>query len=636
MGGGSDAGDDRESGDRSVSVVGVVNLEGVRKKVSFFAILSGIAVETDMNKRTKTGLEILQAAVVIGVLGNLLLRSTPWGINVTLFNLAFAAGMITLLWRNAPEFLTKQTIALFGSLIFFESMFAWRDAIELRAADTIAIVAILSLIFVPRMGVAAKVAGVFQYAISFFWSAANSFFSPFLLVFSDIDWGQTPRSGWMRHLIPVIRGVAIATPLLIIFGALFAAADAIYAGWVERVLNIAPETLVTHVLLTAVFAWLSAGYLRGVMMKETFPFGSDEVTPEVNEGPNRFAQAGASETGPRIPNNVSILEHINISDPPQAEPETKTEPKVETSTTSKPWNWANFDSSLLPNGLTLGTVEIGVLLGLLNLLFLSFVIVQVPYLFGGMELVQNTPDFKLAEYARRGFGELVVVAGLVLPILLVTHWLIRKDSRMAGKLFRVLAGIQIALLFVIMASAVQRLALLTGNLGYGMTTVRLYPLIFMSWLAIVFAWFGATVLRGARQHFAWGAIWAAFLILGATHGLNPDEFIVKTNIALMQQGRDFDAGYNASLSQDAVPELISNLNALSERDQCTVRMVLWGRMSSNQEENTDLRSWNWSRFVARSFLIENSSFHSEASNRMRCSDLLRDGLGDKATDHLLQ
>jgi hypothetical protein len=35
-----------------------------------------------------------------------------------------------------------------------------------------------------------------------------------------------------------------------------------------------------------------------------------------------------------------------------------------------------------------------------------------------MELVQNTPDFKLAEYARRGFGELVTVAALVLPILL--------------------------------------------------------------------------------------------------------------------------------------------------------------------------------------------------------------------------
>jgi len=32
--------------------------------------------------------------------------------------------------------------------------------------------------------------------------------------------------------------------------------------------------------------------------------------------------------------------------------------------------------------LTLGTVEVGLILGLMNLLFVSFVIVQVPYLFG--------------------------------------------------------------------------------------------------------------------------------------------------------------------------------------------------------------------------------------------------------------
>src|SRR5205085_10527751 len=134
-----------------------------------------------------------------------------------------------------------------------------------------------------------------------------------------------------------------------------------------------------------------------------------------------------------------------------------------------------------------------------------------------------TADFKLAEYARRGFGELVAVSALVLPTLLLGHWLIRKEEKFAQNLFRILACIQIGLLFVIMASAVQRLVLLTGNLGYGMTTDRLYPLILMTWLAIVFVWFGTTVLRGARKHFAWGALWSAFFILGATHVLNPDE-----------------------------------------------------------------------------------------------------------------
>ena len=103
------------------------------------------------------------------------------------------------------------------------------------------------------------------------------------------------------------------------------------------------------------------------------------------------------------------------------------------------WDWRKFDNTILPNSFTLGAIEISIVLGLINLLFLSFVIVQIPYLFGGMDLVQTTPDFKLAEYARRGFGELVIVAALVLPILLLSHWLLRKDKPINEKIYRVLA-----------------------------------------------------------------------------------------------------------------------------------------------------------------------------------------------------
>src|SRR5664279_5005133 len=100
-----------------------------------------------MNERTKTALEILQVAVILGILGDILLRATPWGLNVTLFNTAFAAGMITLLYRRAPEYLTRQTLALFGALVFFAAMFTWRDSIQLRIADTVAIIAVLSVLF---------------------------------------------------------------------------------------------------------------------------------------------------------------------------------------------------------------------------------------------------------------------------------------------------------------------------------------------------------------------------------------------------------------------------------------------------------------------------------------------------------
>jgi len=204
----------------------------------------------------------------------------------------------------------------------------------------------------------------------------------------------------------------------------------------------------------------------------------------------------------------------------------------------------------------------------------------------------------LAEYARRGFGELVIVAALVLPILLVSHWLLRKDSPVNEKIYRVLAGIQIALLFVIMISAAQRLFLLTGNLGYGLTTVRFYPMVFMILLALVFIWFSLTVLRGVREQFAWGALWLALIVLGTLHFFNPDEYIVRTNVRLMHEGRSFDAFYNSNLSDDSVPVLLENLPSMNFEQQCAVKDKL-ARRYQQAENEIDFRSFNFSRWQAR-------------------------------------
>jgi hypothetical protein len=401
----------------------------------------------------------------------------------------------------------------------------------------------------------------------------------------------------------------------------------------------------------AIFGWATAGYLRAIVLGREPGFAVDTtasttVSAEDISAGNSVDNEQAGETGGNatvterapttsesrvdalktdsgefpvaLPDNATILEHINRTDEAEtrapllpeegwpkagvvgagsASDSVKPTPKV-------PWSWSNIDNSLIPNAFTLGTVEIGVVLGLIDLLFLSFVIVQIPYLFGGMDLVQNTPDFKLAEYARRGFGELVAVSALVLPVLLISHWLVRKENPFAGKLFRALAGIQIVLLFVIMASAAQRLVILTGPLGYGLTTVRLYPMIFMTWLGIVFIWFAFTVLRGYRQYFAWGALWSAIFVLGATHFLNPDAFIVRTNVELMQQGREFDAEYNSRLSSDAIPTVLSALPSMSFEDQCRVKWNLHNEYRTLGEIN-DVRSLNLSRKLAWRELHQN-------------------------------
>lgn len=486
-------------------------------------------------KRSTTGLEILKVAVLAGVLGDLLLRATPWGLNVLLFNLAFVAGFLLLLKRARPGALNASVLALAGAQVFFAAMFVYRDSIELRIADSAAILLILAVQLLPRLDLTQRLAGVFHYLVGFLWSGISALFAPAALLLADVEWSSSPDSGWRKHAFAVLRGVAIAVPLVLIFGGLFVAADAAYEGLISRVFNIDLSTAFKHVLLFGIFAWLSAGYLRGALIN---PLGASAAAATSegivgSAGQTKFADVATEEGEPPVtlPNDRSVVDHLNISDAPNSEPAS-----ASVSHAKKVWTWAEISNSLLPQAFTLGTTEVAVVLGAMNLLFLSFVIVQVPYLFGGMEHVQNTQGVTLAEYARRGFGELVAVSFLVLPTLLIGQWLIRSSARAAQRLFTVLAATEIVLLFVIMGSAVQRLVLLTGNLGYGMTTVRLYPLIFMGWLAIVFIWFGATVLRGARQYFAWGALWSAFFVLGATHFLNPDAFIVKTNIALMREG----------------------------------------------------------------------------------------------------
>ncbi|PYT00152.1 MAG: hypothetical protein DMF63_09305 [Acidobacteria bacterium] len=562
-----------------------------------------------MNQRTKTGLEILQAAALIGILGNLLLRHTPWGLNAFLFVATFVAGLIMLMWRRRPELLTANTIALAGAMTFFASMFLLRDSIELRVYDTIAILVIMGVILLVNFGVKAHVAGTFHYAAGFVWSGLTSAFGPFVLLGSDIDWKAMPGNKISKSVFAVLRGLAIALPLLLIFGALFMAADAAFEGYVNRALNFDIDIIVSHVMVTSALAWLTAGYFRGAIAEKFVPVAAATASTAATHSSDKstsFVEKVAAEPADNsssLPDNATILEHINRSDPPN-------KPEAEP---AKKRDWQTFDSSILPSVFTLGTVETVIILGLIDLLFLGFVIIQVPYLFGGMEYIQQAPDFKLADYARRGFGELVAVSALVLPMLLASHWLLRREAAAKTEtIFKVLAGVQIALLFVIMASVVQRLVLLTGELGYGMTTIRFYPMVFMIWLAVVFGWFALTVFRGARNHFAWGALWSALVILGATNLLNPDAFIVQTNVRLMHQGRQFDALYNSNLSDDAIRVLFDALPSMNSDDQCVVAYRLYRRMVQAREEG-DLRSWNASRSVARSMMAEHVPPSSEES-----------------------
>jgi hypothetical protein len=185
----------------------------------------------------------------------------------------------------------------------------------------------------------------------------------------------------------------------------------------------------------------------------------------------------------------------------------------------------------------------------------------------------------------------------------MAHWILQKANLTHERIFRVLAGTQIVLLFVIMLSALQRMRLYQGE--YGLTELRLYTTAFMGWLAIVFLWFSATVLRGKRERFAFGALLAGGVLIGALHFVNPDALIVRTNAERAKRERGFDVEYATSLSADAVPALITALPALSPQQRSGVASRLLSRWTPLEHE--DWRAASWSRREAWRALQQNSS-----------------------------
>ncbi|MCO6511165.1 MAG: DUF4173 domain-containing protein [Aridibacter famidurans] len=573
-----------------------------------------------MNKYSNNGLLIAGAAVGLGIAGDSLLRTVPWGLNVPIMGALCVGALVFLKLKIGKNQFTFREYALLAAALFFASWFAIRDSEPLLVLNAFAILLIGAILLLPALKLPIKGSGVVHYALSGIAMGLSMALLPAVVLTKDLRWDNLAKGAGSKKAILAVRGILIAAPLVLVFGALFAAADAAFEGLVTNTFDVVPQELALHAFFTAFFAWPAAGYLRALTLGASI----DGEFPEAERAPDDrdFSEGGIeSVTEARSEEVIDPPafgeRHIPSITAPESEGDSAEEaPRDEPAEkkVDRTWSPRDLNNSLLPGFLTVGSVEVGIVLGSLNLLFLTFVFLQLPYLFGGMDLVQNQPGLKLAEYARRGFGELFFASMLVLPILLALHWLIRRESERALSLFRYLAAIQIGLLFVIMMSAFQRMILYTGELGYGMTAERFFPMAFMIWLAVVFLLFGYTVLRGRRSRFAWNAAVSGLAMVAVLNFINPEDYIVRTNLGLMNDGRDFDAVYNSSLSADAAPALVEafpELNAIQQNE------ILYG-MTRNRCFNPpldDLRVWNFSR---RRF--QASGFYRYSVLNADCSD----------------
>lgn len=249
---------------------------------------------------------------------------------------------------------------------------------------------------------------------------------------------------------------------------------------------------------------------------------------------------------------------------------------------------------------SLGIAQVATALALVDLLFLGFVVVQFRYLFGGTAWVEVTPGLTYAAYARAGFFQLVTAVALAIPWLLATHALLDDREKRAKKLFAGLAGVHLLLLLAIVASAVQRMV--AYQTAYGLTEERIVVTAALGWLTVVLFWFGATVLGGRRDRFAYGTLVTAFVLVGALQVVNPAGMVTRHNLDRAEKLGGVDVDYLGSLGSDAAPILVARLAELSDDEQCLVAsrlLRLWG-----PDRPANWRAFNWSESRARDAVDE--------------------------------
>jgi hypothetical protein len=235
----------------------------------------------------------------------------------------------------------------------------------------------------------------------------------------------------------------------------------------------------------------------------------------------------------------------------------------------------------------LGGVEAITIFACVNLLFSIFVGVQFHYFFGGQSNI-NIEGFTYAEYARRGFFEVTLVAALSLMLFLGLSALANRQNSVQRKLFSGLGLLMVCLVGIMLYSAFIRLGLY--ELAYGFSRLRVVTHIFMVWLGILLFMTAVLEMLQKSRMFA-SALLCVAIGFGVSLALiNVDAFIVRQNIARTQQGYELDSHYLIQLSDDAVPVMATFYTAEQNPE---VRTVLGAALACkyNKIKNSEKKSW---------------------------------------------
>ncbi|MFE4461390.1 DUF4153 domain-containing protein [Nocardia tengchongensis] len=232
-------------------------------------------------------------------------------------------------------------------------------------------------------------------------------------------------------------------------------------------------------------------------------------------------------------------------------------------------------------------LEWGIPVGALTVVFAAFVATQVAVLFGGDGYVQRTASLTYAEYARSGFWQLSIVSVLTLAVIGIVLRYAGQETTGERRLLRIAVAVVIALVLVIVASALQRMW--TYQQAYGFTVLRLLVEVFEGWIALVYLLLFASLVRLRRTWVPRAAVGAALATLLVLAVSNPEGFVADRNIDRWQTGRPLDSKYLSTLSPDVLPAT----GRLPDAERAAIEDVIRDHLSDDSWQG-----WNYSRATA--------------------------------------
>jgi two-component system sensor histidine kinase BaeS len=245
----------------------------------------------------------------------------------------------------------------------------------------------------------------------------------------------------------------------------------------------------------------------------------------------------------------------------------------------------------------LGSTERVMLLAAVTALLWLFLALQIGYLFGTQPNAA-TSDMTFAEYARRGFGELTVVASASALLVLFSEQYGQRDGH-ARPAQLVVYSLVVAVL-LLLASAFHRVLLYEA--AYGFTTARLYAQAYMMVVAAALVRLAVEVAHtlGTGRLFRRTAAVGTVLFVALLY-VNHEAWIAQRNIERFSSTGKLDIAYlTRELSPDALPTIVDQLASLPEPTQAELRAAIRKRYATGPTlAHGRWFEWNRSRIRAR-------------------------------------